>query len=361
MTHIQIINPTLYDKNRLQEFYAQIYRPDHVLMNDAFLQWWLRDNPFWKGDGFSCKIAVDGEKIVGHFAYVPVSIWAMGKIYSGVWTGNFIVDEFYRWRGIGGALIKSIMDEYQATMDVGANAPAEIILQKKGWMHFGNLHRFVGIFDEQSAAPLAIKKEAPGHCLIRVPDGRDNQTAISEVAEFSDDYDAFWEKFRQGIAAATDRSAKFLNWRYVKHPLFQYRMLEAKSGGQTTGIAVYRIDPIKDMKRPAMRIVEFFAEPEAEDALLTQLLELAKKENVVLADFFCASKKFGAALARFGFCAQPYSSQIARLFYPIVLSAREISFNGANCQGGLPKDIFKNQELWYVTSGDGDQDRPNYK
>ena len=245
-------------------------------------------------------------------------------------------------------------------MDVGANVLAEEVLQKKGWTHFGNLHRFVGIFNEREAAPLAIEKEAPGYCLIRVPEAQNNQmTIISEVAAFSNDYDVFWEKFRQGISAATDRTAKFLNWRYAKHPLFHYRLLEAKTDGQTRGIAVFRIDPIKDMEQSAARIVEFIAEPEIEEPLLERALECAKEENAILADFFCASEKFGAVFEKFGFCGRPYSNQIARLFSPIVLSPREISFNGANCRNELPKDTFQNQELWYVTSGDGDQDRPN--
>ena len=366
MSEIKIEAPTLEDKKRLQEFYARIYRPDHVLMNDRFLNWWLHDNPYWKGDGYSCNIAVDGEKIIGHFAHAPCDIWAKGTIYKGAWTGNFIVDESYRGRGLGTMLINAVMNQYQTTMDIGANTLAEGILQKKGWVHFGNLHRYVGIFDQDAARPLALDMSVLSHLVIKQL--KKGAPEIFEIKEFSQKYDEFWNVYKKDITASTDKTAKFLNWRYAKHPIFKYRMFEIRENGTENilGIMIFRIDEIKDNKlsdKYAIRIVEFAALPGAGEHLLYYLIYLVKekriREEILLIDFFNSSKKYGKVFESFGFSDLPYSNQIARLFSPVVLSRREISFNGANCRGELPNELFEDQELWYVTSGDGDQDRPN--
>ena len=129
-TSIEIREPRLEEKERLQDFYRKIYRPDYPFLDDRFLLWWFNQNPlFERKDNFSCKIALDGDAIIGHFGFLPVAVWAEGGVYSGAWTGNFVVDQAYRGQGIGRKLARAIMSEFDVTLDIGANgAPYSLIL-----------------------------------------------------------------------------------------------------------------------------------------------------------------------------------------------------------------------------------------
>src|SRR3989344_3766021 len=115
---ITIKNPTEADDGRLVSFYERLYRPGYILTDKRFRTWWLRGNPFWKGEGYSCKVAeLDGE-YVGHIAYVPVPLWSFVKSYRGAWGGNFIVDERFRRMGIGQKLHEAVYTEVDAFLDV---------------------------------------------------------------------------------------------------------------------------------------------------------------------------------------------------------------------------------------------------
>ncbi len=360
---IDIIEPALNQADLLKEFYRNAYgRDDYPLLDNRFLHWWLHENPFYKGKGFSCKAAYDTEKkkIVGHFAYVPVMVWTHGKNYSGAWTGNQFVREEYRGQGIARKLVESIMREHEIVLDVGANALAEAVLAKRGWRHFGPLCRFVGVLDPARAEKLAGDQAVLEESRIKIPDeAGDSSVAVREVKGFSETHDAFWSEFRKNIPSATDRSSEYLNWRYRDHPVFHYRILEARRGATGIGFAVWRKEEAAGEWLAVLRLVDFLADSDAELPLLKTICEIATQEKAVLIDFFCASKRYGNACKKFGFSEPPVAEEIARLFSPIIPKSGPISFNGRDCKNQFDSDRFFDQEQWYVTTGDGDQDRPN--
>jgi hypothetical protein len=101
-------------------------------------------------------------------------------------------------------------------------------------------------------------------------------------------------------SAGTRRTAEYVNWRYAEHPLFAYRMFEARVAGQLAGFAAYRVEKVRDMPVCVGRIVELFGDPEAERALVGALLEDAHS-RVVMMDFFCGAAGVAAVMAQHGF------------------------------------------------------------
>jgi len=360
---IKIINPGERDEEKLDQFYQQAYRPDHILTDRKFRHWWLRDNPFWRRQTYSCKVAMAAGEFVGHCAYVPAPLWFAGQTYRAAWGGNFIVSERFRGQGIGRKLHQAINDEVDVFLDVGANVSAQAILSKFGWTNFGRLHRAVGILDYRAAAAFSRESVSPRRELKRVETKSSADLIFEELAEFDETTDKLWQKLKsQAPIAATERNHHFLNWRYAKHPYFTYRTFAVRRGEEIVGLAVCRFQLIKETQIKIMKIAEFLALKEARLPLLRQLIDQGRQANAALIDFFCASETHLNFFADLGFCLSSAADQFTRLFDPVDLTRpgfNEISFNGGNIHQRLAKEIFNNQENWYVTIGDGDQDRPN--
>src|SRR2546423_14773576 len=102
-----------------------------------------------------------------------------------------------------------------------------------------------------------------------------------------------------GGAAAPRRSAEFLNWRYVAHPVFTYRLLEARLDRELRGLAVYRVEQVRDMPVKVGRIVEIVAEKDMEGPVLGALLADARSQGVAALDFFCASRRFAGTMSEY--------------------------------------------------------------
>lgn len=360
---IQIKDAGDEHQENLLAFYRRVYnRPDYPLANERFFRWWLRDNPNNGNRRISAKIAMHGTAIVGHYAYAPVRLWAGGRVYRAFWAGNLVVDDAYRMRGIGGRLIAVLRQEGEVGLDVGADPIAEPMLVKNGWTHMGVLHRWIGIVDPVRALPLAVDARALEECVLPplAAEEDDRPDAIRAVERFGADYDLFWQKRRLSIAYATDRDAEHMNWRYADHPVFRYQIFEIRHGNAVEGYAIARKEDVRGVSEPivAMRIVEFLTSPGFEDPLVRYLIRMAQHWDAVLIDFFCASASFGTVFERYGFKRDKPMDKIARLFSPVALYQWTISFNAVAISRLFATGVGSPEE-WYVTSGDGDQDRPN--
>jgi hypothetical protein len=155
----------------------------------------------------------------------------------------------------------------------------------------------------------------------------------------------------------TRRSAHYLNWRYIHHPLWTYRCFEARADGRLLGLAVYHIEPVRDLSVSVGRLVELVSEPDGANALLGAVLDDARAQQVALVDFFSSSSQMTSALRAFGFLTGEEGpvGQIPLLFQPVDRQRASIHFMaqltrvaGAPGLGG-----------WYITKSDADQDRPS--
>ncbi len=303
---------------------------------------------------------MDGQKIAGHYGYTPVGLWMQDAVHRAFWAGNLVVDEAYRRQGIGGQLIRALADEGEVGLDLGASPIAEPMLVKEGWTHMGALHRWVGVLDAVRAVPFAENPDVLKSCIVTGDFRSTPVSDIREVKEFDSDTDVFWNEYRRTIAYATDRNARYLNWRYAHHPVFSYSMCEAMADGKVQGFAVARLEKARGAGEGlvVMRIVELVSFPQYEMLLLQHLIMRAHEQGAVIMDFFCSSLRFGRVFEDRGFGGDAVSGRIARLFSPVVLSKWPISFNVIATNTAAGSEL-SSQEEWYATTGDGDQDRPN--
>jgi GNAT superfamily N-acetyltransferase len=354
----------------LQEFFGRMYGLGYVLrVNERQLRWQYGDTPIsaitGRENAYHVRLGlVDGE-VKGCLGYTPLEISMAGRVVRGAWLANWMVDPDQRQFGLGLQLMRQVMSEFEIALTVGANQLARGLFTRMGWTDFGLLPRYVCVLDAQAAETLAgrgsgIGDRGSGRGQNPIPTPASgyprSPIPVTIVDRFDDDATELWDRLWGERAAGTRRSAEFLNWRYASHPVFVYRLFEVRDNGRLTGLAVYRVEQVRDMPMMVGRIVEIVAEEAAEAGLLGALLDDARSQGVAVLDFFCASRRLAGTMSRWGFLPGDHEAvaHIPILFQPVDRRRSGITFlaylRNFPAAGNLD---------WYVTKGDGDQDRPN--
>jgi hypothetical protein len=333
-----------------------MYWPEYVLSHDeSFLTWQFGPTPCVGSDHYHLILGlIDGE-IKGCIGYIPVQLSVAGQLRSSAWAANWMVADSTRRLGMGPLLMRELSKRFDITLALGGNRDAHDLLPRMGWTDFGQLPRYVCVLDADAAATLT--ESGTLQWPVSLPSSPVNGGAVVQVERFGEDVTRLWDRSWGAEVAGTRRSAEFLNWRYTAHPTFMHRLFEFRGGAGVEGIAVTRIEQVRDMPVRVARILELIGDAEHVSALLASVLEDARAEGVAAVDFFCGSRRLAAPLHAAGFLAgeQPPGSEIPILFQPLDRGRTGILFM-ANLQK-VPEAASVRE--WYVTKADGDQDRPS--
>ena len=343
----------------LLAFFAEQYSPDYILARDErFFRWMFGGAAPNGGEDQVLKLkvaSVEGH-VAGCIGYVPVEFSAGGRVVRGAWAANWMVAESYRRLGLGPLLIRELAASFDVTLALGGNRDAHDLLPRMGWTDFGDLRRYVAVLNPQAAGLLSVTGTIEWPPAPQIPPGGSRDVIVAQVARFSEEATALWDRL-YGHCAGTRRTADYLNWRYEQHPNFQYRLFESRMAGTLTGIAVYRIEEVRDVPVRMGRLVEMIATDEDAVTLLAAVLDDGRGHGVAAFDFFCSSSRVAPVLERAGFLPgeRAPAIEVPMLFQPIDRSRTGVLFMAHTkkvTEAGQASD-------WYVTSADGDQDRPN--
>jgi GNAT superfamily N-acetyltransferase len=341
----------------VQAFFAAMYSPQYVMARDAtFLRWQFSGlNGHTPDDPLHLKIALVDDKLAGCVGYIPVDVQIAGRTMRGAWAANWMVDDSYRRLGLGPLLMRELSKQFDVTAALGGNSDAHQLLPRMGWTDFGNLPRYVRVLDDTAAGRLTSTGVLSWPVQVDAADAIDG-LSIRQVEQFDDLAAGLWDRIHGQTGAGTRRSAEFLNWRYQRHPNFAYVLLEATRGNSLEGLAVYRIEHVKDLPVVIVRMVELFASPGAAEPLIDAIVERARQAGAAAVDFFCSSRCVEDPLLKRGFLRGTDSpaSEIPMLFQPVDRSRAGVLF-----LAHLRADPIGPSADWYVTTADGDQDRPS--
>jgi hypothetical protein len=344
----------------VRAFFGAVYRENYVLAADDALLRWQFSGPAGIGtNGYNIKLAdVDG-RLAGCLGYIPADVSWAGRTLRGAWTANWIVDPAYRTQAIGPQLMRALVREHDVTLVVGASGDARQLLPMLGFTDFGPLRRYVRIVDAEGAAALT-GTPVDDWTAGMVPVQDDGGVAVRGVIRFENAIDTVWDAAWGAEGAGTRRSASFLNWRYALHPTFEYRLFQACGAQGPIGLAVYRVELAQGTDLRVGRLVECIAaNGKAATALLNAVAADAREQRIAIVDFFCSSARLGGPLTALGWRGEPdLPHPVPMLFQPVTPSRRMIPFLGHVRKAPTGRDI-RGIDDWYVTKGDGDQDRPN--
>ena len=268
-------------------------------------------------DTLAVLVAEEDGRMVAMLGWIEFDACAGDLRAPGGWMTNWLVVPEARGRGLGLELVRHAMEHaYELIGALGANSATRHVLGGAGFAEVG-MHRWVRVFD-----PEALR-ELLGGRGFSAPATPAPQAAGS------------------GFVGAC-RDEAFRDRRYREHPRFRYELLE------DDGFAAYRIEQVADSAAKVMRITDMLGGGE----LAGRLAQAAERHAVVLADFYCTSRRFGAPLEAAGFAPD---RGLPGRFQPLDFSDRPIVSNfwaaprlGVDLGGDL-----------YVTRADSDLDRPN--
>lgn len=342
----------------VREFFGRAYGAHYVLARDASLfSWQFVDSPAATGDG-RLKLALRDDEIRGCLGYIPVDLTFGDGQLRAAWTANWVVDPAERGLGLGPLLLRQLMSEFDVVLTVGLDRGPADLLARMRWTDFGELPRFIRVLEERGARLLTQSGTGAWPMPPEPPAGRTAHGGpMREVDRFDERVTCLWDRLARSGIAGTRRTASFLNWRYADHPSFRYRLFQLDAGGRCAGLAVFRTEQVRDMPVRIGRIVELVGEPDFVPPLVEAIVAGARAEDVALLDVFCSSRQAGAALMTCGFFRSDaeQGADLPRVFQPVDrrrAGIRFMAFLGSRAPEAHATD-------WYVTSGDGDQDRPN--
>jgi hypothetical protein len=357
----------------LQAFIDTYWSRGHILARDADLLCWQYRNS-GESDRLAVLVALEDEKIVGFLGCIPVSFSHHGERLPAMWTAMWLVAPDVRSQFVGLKLLRE-MDrrKFSIVGGLGLNENTGTILPNRGFEVFEVIPRWVRVI-----SPLMVER-----ILAQHPDGypaeawqawqRTAQSSHPPVATnirlldwdkaLAGRWNQAWQERFAPRLLGTWHDADYLQWRYVDHPRFQYvlRFAENITNGDLVGLLVYRVETVRNREEKVIRIVEFLTEEIASGALTGDVLNVGKELNVAFADFYCTSEVFGVPLEAAGFARDDQMPvPLPRLFQP--LDFRQTQLNGAfwvNPDLADDRSSFFRSGSLYVTSADGDQDRPN--
>ncbi len=364
---------TRADLADVQQYIHTHWQPGHLLSRDMeFLKWQYqydrRDTPEPGQSGII--LAKRGSTIGGMLGIIANDCTDHGRAVTAGWYAIWSVASEYRQFGLGlGLLEKAKQHGYQVVGTLGANKLAMNMYRLLRYQLVPAMLRSVRLFSWPLLAELLesckpedkLRYQVYWHAREKPPafSSADSSVSVQQaLAADLQDWDELWGTEFAPQLFSVDRTSAYLRARYLDHPVFQYKVLLARDArGKLAGLCVYRIGELQSTPLKMLRTVEFLAVDADAYAALSRQLEIVAAEDVcVYADFNCTLREAHAGLA--GFQLDSGSDPVLpKRLSPVEFtkSATSVVWNFLDPAG---RSLDPETEV-YLTSADGDQDRPN--
>ena len=237
--------------NLFNEVFSEI-NPDFVHRQMDEWHWQFRDSPL----GNQTTVAVEeGGRIIGQYTSIPFRTWLRGEeVVTSQIVDTCVIAEYRRTlkrEGVFLSVSTRYFDEFAyghpTVLCYGYPVPNA---QRIGVRFLG----YIPVLEPMHA--LCLNLDA-GRVDALAVEGGDVETV--PVERFGEDADRLWERLKPELQYSIFRNREFLNWRYADHPRVNYRLVEARRGGELVGVLAYRIGWINEKITP---LVELFSHPE---------------------------------------------------------------------------------------------------
>lgn len=336
----------------LDDFLRRCYGARYVLRDQALMRWQygvagdpLSLSLFWYGDE---------QGIVSILGYRPTPLFwgALDQPLNGCWLGNWMSDPAQR-TGAGAVLMRRAQESFPVVLAQGAGPANRPIAERLGFRILEPIDRLIAVFEPARAARF-LAPDATVTLDPMLPE----RPAQQVLTRLPTDYAPDWTRYPVETAFGTVRSAEYLRWRYLTHPVFRYE-IDLVPGASGPAVCVWRLErAVGEVTDTVGRIVEFFHPADAADlgrAALSAALYRMRESGAAFADLLCSAGTFLDTARAVGM------SDATDLPIAFRLSPTERRLRRQNVEfwaaPNLPQPVGLADVL--VTKGDGDQDRPN--
>jgi GNAT superfamily N-acetyltransferase len=362
---------------RISRFLDDYWAKDHVYVRvPELFEWTFNRSGFWDRHGYSFALAEAKGEIVGILGGIPFIFNRFGKTSRAAWLANYIVRPDYRRGPIGIQLLSMFRPPYEVVAGFGVKPSVIPFFRLLRWRVLEDIPRHFMVLPEA--------EERMAHLLhLAQPDWPEDRAAV--LARFFrianpprvsiacmqilppkwDECD--WPQIASKTVGAA-RDLEYLTWRYLRHPVFRYRILGVPDG-KRTGLLIWRLETIRSVTPNGAkevdrlgRVVEFLPTSRSNARqLLTVFLQQLAEMQALGADYYGYHGHSRVWLEEFGFRAidqHPDGPAIPSRFQP--LDRRGGSISGVlSVRDEVPICAIEDGCPWYWTKSDSDQDRPN--
>ena len=356
------------DRQAVANLHENYYWRSHcLLLNRKFYHWQFVESPGSieaGGDQSVIAIGQDGE-VLSFLGLVPMSASFGGRPIQAAHLISWLSSPESRGRGVGRKLMTYVSERYDFLFGRSVTPAALAIYQRLGFRYFGHCSRWIAIIDPDEAIALAINPTEISQKRIRA-------RAINATTSNSYHID---EQVPPGAAMlsskvlkdsmAFDRSNEYLEWRYEKHPYFDYRFLVIGDSSAPDSYAVLRTESVSGRSGKVLRVLEFIAGSDASLFLTEAIFAYAHDQGCAYVDIFGISERFAVGfIASGGF----NSEEEPEICLPHLLQPWDEDFQPpgvlffgrpnylADKRIGPADDITK----IYISKGDGNMDWPSW-
>ncbi len=265
-------------------------------MSAEHWRWQMLENPTRQAVIWIAETA-DGT-MTGHCSLIPVPLWRDGRVETGAWSILSMVHPDFQRQGILKKLVAAAEEELAQSGGSAGFAfvnqnSIHVYTKQMGWSELqGEMPVYFAVLDPSCVVRKYIHNSAiatvagtilrPFTSLIfRIESARPaSEVRISRVDGFDERIDTLWNAMRSGVKLATDRSSRYLRWRFAENRR-DYTIHIAEVRGHLAGLVVTRVD-VKFGQRFGY-IAEFFFRPGSDEAGVALLAEARR----VLRDAGC--------------------------------------------------------------------------
>jgi GNAT superfamily N-acetyltransferase len=347
--HIKQFEPE--EQDALLKFLRLAYPGEPRKSEEAFWRWHFLEHPLIKLNDAPLWVVKSGAQIVGQLAAIPIKLKVGAESIRSIWIIDLIVHQDYRGQKLGQRLIATAFEAYPTIVALGINENSFPILKSFNWAELGYIHRYHRLLFPGDAvkelAKLGLVRKLVN--LVYAPlrprlpsklsftSGRE----VREVAEFDSSFDEFWQRASVNWPCAVERSARHLDWQFMRQPGKKYDVLGLYEADRLAGYVVlfFRKPEPRGSAPPKVAISDFCydasASVEVIDELLQAALHLALERRAGSLVIDILDSLVEERLKRFGF----WRIKNAPRFMAGTRARQELIYNPDN---------------WFITRGDSD-------
>ena len=274
---------TLYLKNDARCYYVQ-KKFINWCYQSPFKEKFVKDNEFTIMASFKKK----NQEIGGVVGFIGSVSFVGGKKFSTVWDTQY--DNFSQVPGLALEVLKQV--KINTEIYCGNNLNDRClrsymrVFSKKNFKL--EVNRKIAIIDGINCDRLFNSEKNKNKSEFIMSNlAKVNKTEVKEILDLSLVSEGYWEDHISRFSNTSDRRKKYLDWRFFKHPYMKYNFLSSENNGKK-GFAIARIEKIKNSNFNALRILDLMPKKGFEEDLQNVVLNFARDNNCVFADFFCS-------------------------------------------------------------------------
>ena len=342
------------NEKNLQSLYNEVYgdTPDRI-PSIKELYWRYEENPFQS----RVWVAKDGEKIIGLRPVIKRPVVIRKQQFNALHFMNVMVHPDYQGQGVFSRLMKSVWETHSQDGVMAYTYPNKNSVKSyrkwNDWYLATELPLWIRLVFPRdiSSEKKLVRTGGAGLAnslkLLAKLNTKVNRNSfdIKSQSYFDNRTDKLWSHNMYRYKMIHPRDSEYLNWRYARHPRWEYKIYCAEGGRGVKGYLVTRIRQMFGLKLGLL--VDFFVEDD-DATILCELIRTAVSELIMQGAEALGLQYTGPAKLQQAFLSNGFVK------VPKQLLPREFLLFVKPALMSMEELPFSEQQGVYLTWGDND-------